>query len=192
MSTEEQTLVRRSQAGDEAAFGQLIERYHGRVFAILYRMLGEREDARDGCQEVFWRAWQALRQFDAQRPLQPWLDRIATNYAYDLLRQRRRRPERADSEALADIADERAGPEAGVLQQEAVMTVGEAIRSLGPEYRTVIVLRHQRGLSYQEIATELNWPLSLVKNRLLRARRQLRQQLEPILSQRRHDHAVET
>lgn len=191
MSTDEQTLVRRSQAGDEAAFGKLVERYHGRMYAVLYRLLGEREDARDGCQEVFWRAWQGLRQFDADRPLQPWLDRIATNYAYDRLRQRRSRPQPTSDEALAHLADERAGPEAGLLQQEAATAVGDAIRGLAAEYRIVIVMRHQRGLTYQEIAAELGWPLSLVKNRLMRARRMLRAQLDPIRPQGRHEHAVQ-
>lgn len=191
MSAEEQELVRRCQAGDEAAFQQLIERFHRRMFAVLYRLLGDREDARDGCQEVFWRAWQNLRLFDARRPLQPWLDRIATNYAYDRLRQRQRRPQQADAETLHYIADERAGPEAGALRREMAVAVSEAIRSLPAEYRIAIVMRHQRGLSYQEIATELDWPLSLVKNRLLRARRMLRERLAPVWPEGRHDYAME-
>lgn len=188
---EEAQLVRRSQRGDEAAYRLLIERYQGRMYHVLYRLLSNREDALDGCQEVFWRAWRNLGQFDSTRPLQPWLDRIATNYAYDCLRRRQRAPLETTAEVdLTHVPDERAGPEGRALQQEASGEITAAIARLAPEYRLVLTLRHVRGLSYQEIALELDWPLSLVKNRLFRARNQLKKALTAKAPEGRHGHAV--
>lgn len=183
LSGAEQSLVLRSQSGDEAAYGQLMQLHERRLYSVMVRLLGNSEDARDGCQEVFWRAWQSLATFDAARAFGPWLMRITTNYAYDVLRRRQRQGQPAhDDSVLEHVADEAPGPEAAVLHLEQAGSVGEAIRNLAPEYRLVIGMRHDQGLSYQEIAEQLGWPLSLVKNRLMRARRQLRDELSTTLT----------
>lgn len=193
MPADEQSLIRRSQHGDEAAFRQIIERFQPRTYRLLYRLLGDREDALDGCQEVFWRAWQSLGRFEPGKPLQPWLDRIATNYAYDRLRQRRRSPPLASDDSLLDsVPDSGDGPETRLMHGEEKAAVALAVQRLPPEYRLVIVLRHERGLSYQDICAELGWPLSLVKNRLMRARRLLRDELAPLIDEGRQRHALST
>ena len=89
-------LVRRAQAGDREAFGVIVRRYQRRVFAVGIRMLRNRSDAEDLVQETFLRAYRALDRFEPDRPLAPWLYRIATNRALSSLGRRRRENHKQD------------------------------------------------------------------------------------------------
>jgi len=177
-------LIERVLAGDDGAFGLLVERYQGVVFNIAYRLLGEREEARDVAQEAFWRAYRGLASFDRGRPLAPWLCRITTNLSLNWLR--RPRPPvisldaRLDGEGghpALDPLDPGAGPSERLMQTEAQAQIRQAILALAPADRAAIELRHYQGLSYEEIAHEMGTSLSSVKSRLFRARQQLQARL---------------
>src|SRR5437879_7396131 len=92
---EESSLVQAAQAGDEAAFAEIVRRYQRAVYRVAYGLTRNASDADDLAQETFVRAYQAIGRFRAGEPLYPWLSRIAINQVYSLFRRRRRRPEAA-------------------------------------------------------------------------------------------------
>jgi RNA polymerase sigma-70 factor (ECF subfamily) len=171
----QQKLIRRVQHGNTAAFGQLVTQYQQVVYNIAYRLTGNRQEAEDVAQEAFVKTYQALDRFDAQRPFEPWLYRIATNTALNWIK--RRRPE---SELDEEIAPDSAtpNPEVQAINTETTERLRAAIASLPADYRAAIELRHFRGLSYREMSEALDVPLSDVKSWLFRARRMLRKTLD--------------
>ena len=181
-------LIERALDGDKAAFGRLVEAHQRAVFNIAYRLLGHRQEAQDVAQETFWRAYRALDRFDRDRPLAPWLYRIATNLSLNRLRRRppptvsldAPPPGQPDAEPLP-VADPGEGPVAHLLRAETQARIREAILALPPDDRAVIELRHFQGLSYAEIAAATQATLSSVKSRLFRARRKLQDQLADLM-----------
>jgi RNA polymerase sigma-70 factor (ECF subfamily) len=173
-------LVARTRAGERDAYGELVRRHQATVYNIAYRLVGERETARDLAQETFVCAFSALASFDATRPFAPWIHRIATNTALNWL-ARQRVPtvplEHDDAEAAREIPDESNDPARALLVQEQNARVRRALIALPPRQRAVIELRHFQDLSYEEIATTLGIPLSDVKSDLFRARQHLRKLL---------------
>lgn len=185
----EKRLIEQTLAGNDAAFGQLVERHQRAMFNIAYRMLGDREEAKDVAQEAFWRAYRGLGGFDLSRPLTPWLYRIVTNLS--LNRLRRNPPptvsldapppgQTKDTEPLP-VPDPGAGPPDRLLQAEVQAQIRQAILALAPADRAVIELRHFQAMSYEEIASALDISLSSVKSRLFRARRKLRAHLTDLM-----------
>lgn len=172
-------LVRQAQQGNTAAFGQLVARYQRVVFQIAYRLIRNRQEAEDVAQDTFVKAYQALERFDPERPLAPWLYRIARNTALNQIK--RVRPETPLlEEALPAHSDTE--PETSVIAAEtrnkARTSLRAALAALPANYRVVIELRHFQGLSYQEMSAVLDEPISNVKSWLFRARHRLRQLLE--------------
>ena len=187
--TPERRLIERSLAGDEAAFGQLVERHQGIVFNIAYRMLGNRQEAQDVAQEAFWRAYRGLSGFDLNRPLAPWLYRIVTNLSLNRLQRNpppavsldAPPPGQPENAAPLPVPDPGAGPSDRLLQAETQAQIRRAILALPPADRVVIELRHFHGLSYEEIAVLTGATLSSVKSRLFRARRRLHDDLADLM-----------
>ncbi len=170
----ERELIRLAQRGDAEPFGQLVERHQQAVFNIVYRLTGNRQEAKDVAQEAFVKTYQTLDRFDPQRPFAPWLYRIATNTALNWIKRRRREVELEEDAPLADPSP---GPESLAIAAETSVRLRAAIAALPPNYRAAIELRHFQGLSYQEMSEALGVPLSDVKSWLFRARRRLRRVL---------------
>ncbi len=179
---DERVLVEAAQSGDGTAYAQLIDRYHARVFGIIYRMCGP-SDAEDLTQDVFVRGLRALRrfQFHGQASFRTWLYRIAVNSAINELRRRGRRAafqgpsldELEDTDrGLADrlLLDYSHAPAVLVERDELRRAVHQALAQLVPKHRAVIVLVDLEGLPYEEAAEVLGCPLGTVKSRLARAR----------------------
>jgi RNA polymerase sigma-70 factor (ECF subfamily) len=165
----EGALVLRCRNGDRTAFDALLTRYERQVFDIAFRILHDREDAIDVTQTTFLRAYEHFERYDAGRQFRSWLYRIAVNDALDLVRARRH------PEALSDeLADEHGGPEDITLRGQDDGTLQRALATLRAQYRTVIVLKHLQGCSYDEIAEILDCPVKTVKARLFTARQALR------------------
>ena len=165
----EGALVLRCRAGDRTAFDALLTRYERQVFDIAYRILHDREDAIDVTQTTFLRAYENFARYDAARQFRSWLYRIAVNDALDLVRARKQ-PEALNEEQ----PDDHDGPEDITLRGQDDGTLQRALRTLRIEYRTVIVLKHLQGCSYEEIALILDCPVKTVKARLFTARQALR------------------
>ncbi|HEY4308298.1 MAG TPA: RNA polymerase sigma factor [Pirellulales bacterium] len=165
-------LVRRCLGGEAEAAGALVARFERQVFALCYRMLGQREDAEDVAQESFVRALRSLRSWDAERDFAPWLLAIAGNRCRTWLSARARRPRLASE--VERIEDSTPPPEAARNLAE---EVERALGGIRAEYRQAFVLFHEQELSYGEIAEAMGCPLGTVKTWVHRARREIVEQL---------------
>jgi RNA polymerase sigma-70 factor (ECF subfamily) len=144
------------------------------VFNVCYRILHERGEAEDLAQETFIRAHDRLYTFDIEREFGPWIRRVAANLCLNHLESQRNTTE-LDEER---DANETQRPETVVEVHERSEQIRHALSSLSPQYRVVIELRHYQEMSYDEIAAELNIPLSDVKSHLFRARKLLAEKLK--------------
>jgi len=176
----EQALIQAAQQGDLEAFNQLVLTYQGQVFALAYRLLGDREQAADVVQETFIAAFQHIGRFQ-HGYLRAWLLRIATNLCYDALRRQRSHPTapletllaRPDSAELHAHEGE-ADPEMYAEQQELALEIVKALGTLPPEQRAVVVLCDSEGFPYAEAAKVLGISQGTLKSRLSRGRARLR------------------
>ena len=180
-----------------AAFEALVVRYGQRVYTMAYRMAGNDADAKDLVQEAFLRVFRALRSIDPTAHLDSWLYRIVTNLFIDMLRRRPRvRIESLDEpvrtqrggEVVREIADDRGGPEADVVDAQMDSAVQHALVSLHPDLRAVVLLSDIEGYAYEEIADILKIPVGTVKSRLHRARRTLAGRLSQLVAHQRDSH----
>jgi RNA polymerase sigma-70 factor (ECF subfamily) len=176
---DDRDLARRAASGDRHAFSELVRRHQSVVYNVAYRLLGERGEAQDAAQETFLRAYRYLASYDPDKPLAPWLKRIATNLCYDRLKQAPSTPS-LDEEAVRPPPDPQPGPEAQTIQRERGERVHQEMLLLPPRYRVVIELRHFQNLSYAEMAEALKRPLSDVKSDLFRARKRLAERLKDL------------
>ncbi len=164
-------LVARAQAGDEAAFGELVRRHLDRAHAVAFRILREREDARDVTQDAFVRAWRALPRFEGRSEFGTWLTRIVTNLALNRVRRDRMRTA-ASIDEMGDLRDPTAGqPRGGAMAER---RIAEAIAALPPVQRAVFVMRFQEDLSVKETAERLGCSEGAVKASSFHAIRKLR------------------
>jgi len=162
-------LVLRCRGGDRHAFDVLLGRHARQVFAAALRILHDREDAFDVTQTAFLTAYEQLDRYDPGLPFRAWLYRIAVNQALDRVRARR------PSEALGEeTIDDHDGPDELAVRDENDGAVQDALMRVSVDYRTVIVLKHVQGCSYEEIALILECPVKTVKSRLFTARQALR------------------
>lgn len=163
----------RSGAGPDRnkGFAALVSRYERPVFNLAFRMLGDREDARDVAQTAFLKALENLHRFDPKYRFFSWLYRIAMNEALDLIGRRGRQTELTDVHAADD------DPLGDATAADLGALVRGALGALTPEHRAVLVLRHYQDLSYEEIGAVLDLPDATVKSRLFEARERLRLRL---------------
>lgn len=172
MFADDAMLVRRCLKNEPAAVRALVEQFQGMVFGLCVRLLGNRHDAEDVTQEVFLRVFRSLRRWDEARPLQPWVLGIAANRCRTWRSRAVRRP--AAVNYLDDTApDPRTDLPAADDAPELARELTRALADLRPEYRTAFVLFHERGQSYEAIATALRRPVGTVKTWLHRARLEL-------------------
>jgi len=166
-------LVSRCLGGDVQAFEPLVLRYQRVLFNVAWRMLGDREEARDVVQGAFVKAWEKLGTFDPRYRFFSWIYRIVVN---ESLNARGRRPPLQPLEA--DLPSP-GGPEVELRDRERSDCVQAALRRLSGDDREVIVLRHFADLSYAEIGEALGLAEKTVKSRLHEARRRLGRALAP-------------
>ena len=193
-AVDEQALIREAQAGDRAAFEELIHRYDRDVLRLALNLLRLPEDARDVYQEAFLKIYKNLHRFRFECSFYTWIYRIVTNVCLDHLRRRRSRPEDqapepvSDDEALPqDFFDrqreKRVGtdPERHLLGKEIGRRINAALQGLSPRERLVFELKHHQGLKLRAIGEMLGTTEETVKNSLFRATRKLRTRLEGLL-----------
>jgi RNA polymerase sigma-70 factor (ECF subfamily) len=186
--TSDEQIVQRALAGDADAFGEIVERWERRIFALSFGMLGREEDARDATQETFFAAFRNLRSFRGEAKVSSWLHRIAINQCITRQRRAKVRGETAlEDEAEADGASYSApaheSPARVAENREKTVIVRRAVNALPTELRQVIVMKEFEELTFQEIADALDLPLSTVKSRLYTALRQLQMRLKNMSSE---------
>jgi RNA polymerase sigma-70 factor (ECF subfamily) len=181
-------LVRRVQRGDSAAFDLLVRKYQHRVVALVGRYVHDWSEAQDVAQDTFLRAYRALGSFRGDAQFSTWLHRIAVNTAKNHLVAHKRRPPGED----IDIEDaeqfesalrlrDNDTPERELMRQEMEQTVMRAVEALPEELRAAITLREVEGLSYEEIAQQMQCPIGTVRSRIFRAREAIDVQLRPLM-----------
>ena len=184
MPSTDEELVARSQGGDLDSFNQLVLRWERPIYALAYRVIGREEEARDVAQETFLRAFRALKGFKGQAKFSSWLYRITLNLCRDWMRRERRTPvaQPPDGVDIIELAGESTPSESIedlVSRHELGRAVARAMSQLPEEQRTAIILKEYHGLTFQEIADQLDCPLSTVKTRLYQGltvrRKQLRE-----------------
>ena len=176
MDHQEQSWIASARNGDEAAFGELVQKYQKRVYALTVRMCPTPELAEEAAQEAFLSAWQGLPFFRGDAAFSTWLYRLASNACVDLLRKERRHQGTSlDDDAVgAEIPDTKPTPEEAAETKELRAQIEAGLRQLSPEHRAVLILREIQQLNYEEIADALSLDLGTVKSRISRGRRQLR------------------
>lgn len=179
---QERELILRCQERDTAAMGTLIVQYNHWVYNIAYGILGNHEDAEDASQDAFLSVWQNIDSFKFRSRFSTWLYRIVRNKCLNVIDQRKRRKtdpmEINDSQPWVPL--DNVTPEQEALRSERSQILHAALDRLKESYRTILVLRELRELSYEEIAEVLNCTLGRVKSRLHEARKALREELERI------------
>ena len=172
-------LIRLCLEGEQRAFDTLAARHHRGVYNVVYRMLGNAEDAADLTQETFLRVYTRLDTFRQGAPFVAWVRRIATNLCIDHLRRRGETTVSLDQQVEAGIeqADTSAGasPEDKLEMTEDARRVMAAVQALPGKQRAVLVLRHVEELKVDEIARTLKMPEGTVKTLLFRGRRAVRE-----------------
>lgn len=179
---QERKLILRCQEKDTAAMGTLIVQYQHWVYNIAYGFLGHHEDAQDTAQDVFLSVWQNIHKFQFRSRFSTWLYKIVKNKCLNVIDQKKRR--KTDPMEIDDtqpwVPLDNVTPEKEVLRNEQTEILHAALGKLKESYRTILVLRELRELSYEEISEILNCTLGRVKSRLHEARKALRQELERI------------
>jgi RNA polymerase sigma-70 factor (ECF subfamily) len=178
----EAALVRRAQAGDASAYGELVTMHQGAAFRVAYLLLGSFADAEDAAQEGFVRAYLALARFRAGEPFRPWLLQVVGNEARNRRRALGRRAGVLDRAIRAVRGDAGAGitpsPEHGLLADESQAELRTALGRLRDEERLVVECRYLLELSEAETAAALGIPAGTVKSRLHRGLARLRDELD--------------
>ena len=171
-------LARDALAGSEAAYRELVTRYATPAVNFVYRIVRDRALAEDLAQEGFLRVYQRLNTYDPARKFSSWFFQVLRNITIDYLRVNRLPTASLDELAEeghqgAAVDRESASPEQVTEQRELAHAMSAALSRIRPEYRQVVVLRYQEGLTHPEIAEILGLPSGTVKTYLHRARKEL-------------------
>jgi RNA polymerase sigma-70 factor, ECF subfamily len=186
---DESVLVRQAQQGDLASYDELVRRYQERVYATVYHMTANNEDAHDLAQETFIKGYQALHSFKGDSSFYTWLYRIAVNKTINFLKQRKNRIQLSlndldfhtenDPDLVALISDNT--PRRDLNLTELQEKLNEAMMKLSEVHRLVVTLHDIQGLPHEEIATILDCNVGTVRSRLFYARQQLQAYLSDYL-----------
>ncbi|HEV2802006.1 MAG TPA: sigma-70 family RNA polymerase sigma factor [Pyrinomonadaceae bacterium] len=186
-------LVGRARAGDATAFEAIMSETERKVVAVAWRMLGNREDARDAAQEVYLRLYKYLDRYKPEQDFNGWLYRITVNVCRDAARKRGARPGSAQF-AASDDSRERAAPveavsadsnaEENAIRAQQREWLMNALRTLPEKERAAIVLRDLEGLTTEEVARVLRSRPVTVRSQISSARTKLRQHCERLLQRR--------
>jgi RNA polymerase sigma-70 factor (ECF subfamily) len=187
--TDEMVLVKRARHGDLTAYDELVRRYQERIYATVYHMTSNHEDANDLAQEAFIKAFQALKSFKGGSSFYTWVYRIAVNKTINFLKQRKNRAQMSlndldfnaehDPDLVALISDKTPRREVGLTELQEKLNA--AMQKLSEPHRLVVTLHDVQGLSHEEIADIMDCNIGTVRSRLFYARQQLQAYLSDYL-----------
>ncbi len=179
--SEEMQLVNRARNGDLRSYDELIKRYQERIYATVYHMTSNHEDANDLAQDSFIKAFQALKSFKGGSSFYTWLYRIAVNKTINFLKQRKNRQHMSlndldfntehNPDLVALISDKTPRRDAGLAELQEKLNA--ALLKLSEHHRMAVVLHDVQGLSHEEIAKVMHCNIGTVRSRLFYARQQL-------------------
>jgi RNA polymerase sigma factor (sigma-70 family) len=185
----EMELVRRAQGGDLGAYDELVRRYQERIYATVYHMTSNHEDANDLAQDSFIKAFQALKSFKGGSSFYTWLYRIAVNKTINFLKQRKNRTHMSlndldfntenNPDLVALISDKTPRRDAGLKELQEKLNA--ALLKLSEPHRLVVVLHDVQGMSHEQVAEVMDCNIGTVRSRLFYARQQLQSLLTDYL-----------
>jgi RNA polymerase sigma-70 factor (ECF subfamily) len=173
----DEILAEKSLAGDLEAFEELVNRFKNRVYALVYRIVNQQQEAEDITQEVFLTVYEKLYQYDSSKSFAPWIFRIATNASISTLRRKKKVVMLNFDETFTstyDVDYSNSNPQFVLERKELNEEISQAIMKLPENYRTIIALRYHLDLDNQEIADVLEISKENVEVRIHRARKALR------------------
>ena len=186
---DEQLLVKRARHGDLGAYDELVRRYQERIYATVYHMTSNHEDANDLAQEAFIKAFQALKSFKGGSSFYTWVYRIAVNKTINFLKQRKNKAQLSlndldfnaehDPDLVALISEKT--PRREINLTELQERLNAAMQKLSEPHRLVVTLHDVQGLSHEEIAEIMDCNIGTVRSRLFYARQQLQAYLSDYL-----------
>ncbi len=189
VQVEEMDLLTRARRGELAAYDALVRRYQERIYATVYHMTANHEDANDLAQETFIKAFQALRSFRGGSSFYTWIYRIAVNKTLNFLKQRKNRTQMSlddldfnaehDPDLVALVSEKTPHREASLSELQEKLNV--AMQKLSEPHRLVVALHDVQGLSHEEIAKIMDCNVGTVRSRLFYARQQLQAYLSDYL-----------
>ena len=188
-ATDAPAFIDKLREGDEAAYETLIDRYSGDIYALLYRLTGNPEEAEDLTQDTFLRVVRSIKTFRGESELRTWLFRIAINESRNRFRWWKRRKRDLTISLDANIGESETrfsdtlaastvSPEESALIHEREDALNAALFEIPTVYREAIVLCDTEGMSYEETATALGISIGTVKSRISRGREELRRRLK--------------
>ena len=170
-------LVKKAIEGDQQAFAELLSSYRDSLFFMMKKMVNNVEDAEDLTIEAFGKAFKLLNSYTGKYAFSTWLFKIATNHCIDFIRKRNKYTllsidQGSDDDILPNqyILSENPDPEEKMICQQKGELLKDFIDRLHPDYQNIIKMKYFQGLSYIEIAEELNVPIGTVKARLYRSK----------------------
>ena len=185
----EQRLVKRAKCGDLEAYDGLVRRYQERIYATIYHMTANHEDANDLAQETFIKAYQALKSFKGDSSFFTWVYRIAVNKTINFLKQRKNKTHLSlndldfntehDADLLALISEKTPRREVNLIELQEKLNM--AMQKLSQVHRLVVTLHDVQGLSHEEISRIMDCNTGTVRSRLFYARQQLQAYLSDYL-----------
>jgi RNA polymerase sigma-70 factor (ECF subfamily) len=180
LNTPEGALVRRAQAGDEAAFREVVERYQSKVFSIIHGIVRQRNDVEDIAQQVFAKVYLSLKSFDFRSSLITWIYKITVNECFDFLRKRKVRRLVYESDLSEDevrrmentepAVDRHVPADSSLAQRDYVFKL---LSRVSEEDRTLLILKEVEGYSVEELAEQTGMNENTIKVKLFRARQKL-------------------
>jgi RNA polymerase sigma factor (sigma-70 family) len=172
---EEREIIERCLNGETDCFSYIVLNYKKLVYSIALRFLKDPHVAEDITQDVFLKAYKKLHMYDCNMKFSAWIGRITHNTCIDVIRRNKNYlTVNSEEQVIEDYGD---SPDEMVIKKERKKWLEDQIRQLAPGYKTPLLLFHKGGLSYEEIARSMNVPLSIVKNRIYRARKMLKEKM---------------
>ena len=196
LPTDERELVERFQNGEQEVFNELVIRYQGKIYNLVYKYVSNSETAKDLSQEIFIKAFRALPNFKRQSAFYSWLYRIAINLCIDFIRQQKRGRALSFEDLTAGGNDEMVFNDVGPLPPDQLETkelghiIGQAVQQLPPKQQRVFNLRYQDGLQLKEIAAQLDRSEGTIKAHLHHAHKRLQTLLVPYLKNEKLEWAL--
>ena len=195
LPTDEIELIERFQNGEQEAFNELVIRYQGKIYNLVYKYVPNSETAKDLSQEIFIKAYRALPNFKRQSAFYSWLYRIAVNLCIDFIRQQKR-GQTLSFEDLPGGNDEPVFNDVSPLPPDQIETkelgqiIGQAVQQLPPKQQHVFNLRYHDGLQLKEIAAQLDRSEGTIKAHLHHAHKRLQTLLVPYLKNEKMEWAL--
>jgi RNA polymerase sigma factor (sigma-70 family) len=166
----DEELIEHVLSGEQAPFRSLMERNHGKVYSIVYKILQDSGDAQDATQEIFMKVYQSLSSFQRNSSFSTWLYRIAVNHCMTVLRRKRD----VVQMPLEQHWTTQESPEGIAVRHETMMEIEHTIQGLSHDARTVLALRLHAELPFEKIGEVMSIPADTAKVRFFRARLQLK------------------